>query len=71
MFLASASKLSRRGKRSTDKLPFALIVRSTPMVFDDQGRAHHAPQQTVDTRGRNRLTVIQRVDRYPHHAQRQ
>ena len=41
--------------RLVDELPIALIVRSTPMVFDDQGGAHRGPQQTLEIRGLNRL----------------
>ena len=41
--------------RLVDELPIALIVRSTPMVFDDDGTAHRGPKQSLEIRGLNRL----------------
>ena len=41
--------------RLVDELPIALIVRSTPMVFDDNGGAHRGSAQTLEIRGVNRL----------------
>lgn len=41
--------------RLAGELPIALIVRSTPVEFADDGSAHRGQAQTLEIRGVNRL----------------
>ena len=49
--------------RLVDGEPFALIVRSRPPVFDDEGRAQPGPLTTLEVRGiGSRIALVASVD---------